>query len=169
MKSGRVVDVANGFLLQCGCCNIVGEGKKKARGKLRRGTTTTTTRHQEQEGKQEQEEEKKLNFECIEETQHFPSMKTKFEWGFFISLSLSLSLSLSIYIYMTFHPFIPHLWMNEKTFFHPPKKLNLSVYLGNYNISNPSKPNLDGVFFFFSPLSFLVYHIPLFHPKFVNE
>ncbi len=82
MKSGRVVDVANGFLLQCGCCNIVGEGKKKARGNLRRGrrrrTTTTTTRQQEQEGKQEQEEEKKLNFECIEETQHFPSMKTKF-------------------------------------------------------------------------------------------
>ncbi len=66
MKSGRVVDVANGFLLQCGCCNIVGEGKKKARGNLRRGTTTTTTtRQQEQEGKQEQEEEKKLNLSVL--------------------------------------------------------------------------------------------------------
>jgi hypothetical protein len=56
MKLGRVVDVANGFVLQCGCCNIVGEGKKKARGNLRRGRRTTT-RQQEQEGKQEQEEE----------------------------------------------------------------------------------------------------------------
>jgi len=65
MKSGKIVDVANGFLLQCGCCNIVGEGKKKARGNLRRGTTTTTTRQQEQEGKQEQEEEKKLNLSVL--------------------------------------------------------------------------------------------------------
>jgi hypothetical protein len=127
MKLGRVVDVANGFLLQCDCCNIVGEGKKKARGNLRRGTTTT--RQQEQQGKQEQEEEKKLNFECIEETQHFPSMKTKFEWAFFFFFFFfSLSLSIYIYVCVSFHPFIPHLWMNEKTFFHPPKKLNLSVY-----------------------------------------
>jgi hypothetical protein len=109
MKLGRVVDVANGFVLQCGCCNIVGEGKKKARGNLRRGTTTTTTRQQEQEGKQEQEEEKKLNFECIEETQHFPSMKTKFEWAFFFFFFFFFfSLSPYIYIYIcefpSFHP-----------------------------------------------------------------
>jgi hypothetical protein len=96
-------------------------------------------------------------------------MKTKFEWGFFFSLSLSLA----IYIWLSI--LSSHIcgWM-KKTLFYPPKKLNLSVYWGNYNISNPWKPNLDAFFILFFkkkfPLSFLIiYHIPLFHPKFVNE
>ncbi len=68
-----------------------------------------------------------------------------------------------IHMYIYIYIYIPHSIISSqicglmKTFFHPPKKLNLSV-LGKPQHFHPWKPNLDGVFFLLSlSLSLYIY------------
>ncbi len=86
---------------------------------------------------------REAQFECIEETQHFFIHENQIWMGFFL-----LSLSLSSYIYMTFHPFIPHLWMNEKNSFLSTQEAQFECVLGKLQHFQSMKTKFGCIFYF---------------------